>query len=404
MAREDRRSLSILVGTVTISLALSATTTWHSHAGADLRERPDRTWMTNGKVFALVRAGDMLVIGGRFTKLLPPRGSDSSPIAVRNLAAIDIDTGRPLAFASEVTGADAEVRALAVADGRLYIAGMFSGLGGSAAKNIGAVRLADASRVASFSPAISGRVYALLASSSRLYAGGAFGRVDGAPRAKLAAWDMPAGDLSQSWRPQTTSGAVRDLEFDASRDSIFIAGAFSAMTQGGADFERATLAKVDTDDGRLRPWTPQGVVGDPMTTWAVDATQRRLHGGLGRGPNYAASFKAKGATGERIWRLPLTGNVQAVELSGGGSSLYLGGHFGLNGRSQRVCGSEIRGLLAVNPSTGAPRCRWLPRLAPFDQNYNGPWAMVVTGNGVWIGGGWTKIGGLEQRNIALFSR
>lgn len=404
MARARRKSRLVPALLLASTMALSLAVVQQPTAGAELRERPDRTWMANGKVFALARAGNMLLIGGRFSKLLPPRGSAASPIAVRNLAALDIDTGRPLAFAPQVAGPDAEVRALAVADGRLYVGGMFSTLAGSAAKNIGAVRLADASRVASFSPAMHGPVYALLASTSRLYAGGAFGRVDSAPRAKLAAWDMPAGGLSKEWRPQTASGAVRDLEFDVSKSSIFIAGAFSAMTQEGTDFKRTTLAKADAGDGRLLPWSPRRVVGDPQTAWAVDATRRRLHGGFGRGSNYAASFRSGGPTGDRTWRFPVTGNVQTVELSAGGSRLYVGGHFGLNGRSQRLCGTQVRGLLAVNPSTGTPQCRWLPRIAPFDHNYNGPWAMIETGRGLWVAGGFTTIGGREQRNIARFPK
>ena len=385
------------------SLAVSTMGTYRAAAEAALRERPDRTWMTNGKVFALVQAGNMLILGGRFTELLAPRGSAEAPIAVSNLAALDIETGRPLPFAPKVGGTDAEVRALAIADGRLYVGGSFSSLGGSAAENIGAVRIADSSRLTSFNPAVRGPVYALEATVERLYAGGAFGRVDGAPRARLAAWDMPAGNLSRSWAPRTTSGAVRDLELDASGSSIFIAGAFDAMTQAGTDFERRTLAKVDAGTGRLRDWTPAGVIGDPQTAWAVHATRRRLHGGFGRGPNYAASFEAEGAVGDRVWRFAATGNVQTVELSPDGSRLYVGGHFGLNGRRQAHCGSDARGLVVVDPDTGAPLCEWLPRLAPFDHNYNGPWAMIVTRGGLWVGGGWLRIGGLEQRNIAHFS-
>lgn len=373
-------------------------------AAAALRERPARTWMTDGKVFALVRTGNMLIIGGRFAKLLPPRGSDVAPIAVTNLAALDAVTGEPLPFSPRVSGPDAQVRALAVADGRLYVGGSFSRLGGSVAQNIGAVRLADGGRVGSFAPSVRGPVYALLANAQRLYAGGAFGRVDGAPRGKLAAWEMPGGALSTTWRPKTTSGAVRDLEFDASRGSIFIAGAFSAMSQGGSQFQRRTLAKVDAANGRLRGWKPAKIVGDPQTAWALDATRRDLHGGFGRGANYAASFRARGRTGDRRWRYATTGNVQSVELSIDGSRLFVGGHFGLNGRPQRVCGRQVRGLLTVDPRTGAPKCSWVPRLAPFQRNFQGVWAAVVMPGGLWVSGGWRSIGGLEQRNLAFFPR
>jgi hypothetical protein len=30
--------------------------------------------------------------------------------------------------------------------------------------------------------------------------------------------------------------------------------------------------------------------------------------------------------------------------------------------------------------------------------------MVATGNYLWVGGGWSKIGGVIQRNLARFTR
>jgi hypothetical protein len=94
--------------------------------------------------------------------------------------------------------------------------------------------------------------------------------------------------------------------------------------------------------------------------------------------------------------------VQAVELWGSGSRLYLGGHFGLTYRRQRVCGRNVRGLVSVRPGTGKPFCDWLPRLAPFSANYNGPWVILAVGNRLWVGGGWGSIGGRRQSNLALF--
>ena len=96
------------------------------------RKRPDRTWMTNGKVYAMVRAGDKILVGGAFTELLPPRGSTKSPITVRNLAAIDISTGSPVrSWRPRVLGADAAVRALAVSGGTVYVGGSFETLAGA---------------------------------------------------------------------------------------------------------------------------------------------------------------------------------------------------------------------------------------------------------------------------------
>lgn len=390
---------------VVIALASSLVTTLAGPAvsvSATPRKRPDRTWMTNGKVYAMVRAGDKILVGGAFTKLLPPRGSSKKPVTVRNLAAIDISTGAPVrSWRPRVLGADAAVHALAVSGGTVYVGGSFDTLAGTAVQSMGAVRLSDGTAVAGFVPAISGKVYTLLASPDRLYAGGAFGRVDGAGRLKLAAWDLPSRDLTGEWRPRAVGGSVRDMTFDASGNSIFLGGAFNEMAQTGSTYPRESVAKVDAQTGALRAWAiPEGKVGKPQVAWSLEATASRLHGGFGRGPNFAASFKAGGAVGTRYWRLPLVGNVQSVELSPNGKRLFLGGHFGLAELQQRKCGRPLRGLISVRPSTGRVFCDWIPRLEPFGSNFNGPWTMLAIGNRLWVGGGYVRIGGVEQQNLA----
>jgi hypothetical protein len=369
------------------------------------KERADRTWMVDGKVFALARHAGRLYIGGRFTQLQPPRGSGAAPMPAHNLAAIDLASGEPVrSWRPDVGGADATVHALAIEGGAVYVGGRFASLGGSPVANLGAVTLAGGDAIGGFAPAVSGRVYALLASPDRLYAGGAFGRVDGLSRAKLAAWNLPSRSLTQAWKPRALGGAVRDLAFDAGHGAVFIAGAFDAMAQGGSTFTRESVAKVDAATGSLSSWQiPVGQVGSPQTGWDVSATASRLHGGFGRGPNFAASFDATGNVGTRIWRFGVVGNVQAVELSPGGSRLYLGGHFGLGRLQQQICGKNLRGLISVDPATGAPFCDWIPQLAPFGGNFNGPWALEAVGQRLWVGGGWGKVDGLRQRNLARFT-
>ncbi len=143
---------------------------------------------------------DLLLVGGAFTSLLTPSGSFASPIAVSNLAAISVSTGVPIAgWAPAVGGTGANVRALAVCAGTVYIGGSFTAIDGTAVQNLAQVDATTGAVDTSFAPVVDKAVLTLLASDTRLYAGGAFGKVDGENRAKLAAWDLPSGTLSPQW-------------------------------------------------------------------------------------------------------------------------------------------------------------------------------------------------------------
>lgn len=403
-----RRALvtSLLLVSTLHALTAGATSVLATSVGSAqrIREHPDRTWMVDGKVFALVRSGGVLYLGGRFTQLLPPRGSDASAIPASNLAAIDLSSGEPIAgWRPQVRGPDAVVHALAVTGDRVVVGGSFDSLAGSPAANLGAVTALGGDRISGFAPQVAGRVYALEATTELLYAGGAFGKVDARSRSKLAAWSLPTWELSRDWRPRAVGGAVRDLEPAPRGRALFVAGAFSQMAQEGSTFWRESVAKVDAGDGSLARWhTEPGRIGVPQTAWSVEARRRRVHGGFGRGPNFAASFVGVGDEGTRIWRYALPGNVQTVELSPDGSRLFLGGHFGLGARDGRACGEDLRGLVSVDPATGEPFCDWIPQLAPFVDNFDGPWTMLAVGDELWVGGGWGTIDGVQQRGLARF--
>src|SRR5918992_1571830 len=60
-------------------------------------ETPDTTWHLNGPAWAIVKAGDTIYIGGRFTQLREnPLNEEGGQVKnVGNLAAIDATTGAP---------------------------------------------------------------------------------------------------------------------------------------------------------------------------------------------------------------------------------------------------------------------------------------------------------------------
>src|SRR5919112_976597 len=116
-----------------------------AHAALGLRDTPDKTWMTNGIVYdqALSEDGQTLYIGGKFTQLRPPAGTPGTAQPVNDVAAIDVATGAPVsAFKPAVTSNDGTtpaVRTLAVRNGRVYVGGRFTTVGGQARLNLAAV-------------------------------------------------------------------------------------------------------------------------------------------------------------------------------------------------------------------------------------------------------------------------
>jgi Domain of unknown function (DUF5122) beta-propeller len=377
-----------------------------------LSTTPDDTWMTNGKVYAtaLSEDGSTLYIGGKFTSVREnPPGTEGLSRRVSNLAAINLEDGKALRWKPQVTGDGAVVHSLAVKDGRVFIGGNFTAVGGEPRKNLAAVDATDGS-VDPFAPQVGGAnsyVYALLAGDSKLYIGGAFNTVDGQSRWKLAAFDLATGALDPVWRP-TAEGRVRDLEFASDRASIFVAGGFSSMMgSDGTEDARQSVGRVHADTGNLHPWEiPSGTIIGPQTGWDLTATPTMLYGGFGAGPNYLAAFNlTTGNLGTQAWRFNTVGNVQTVALSADGSRLFFGGHFGIARLRQSVCGGtdNLRGLASVNPLNGRIRCDWLPSIEGRDPNWVGPWALTTTDAHLWVGGGFTGISGVEQRNLARFT-
>jgi hypothetical protein len=133
-----------------------------------------------------------------------------------------------------------------------------------------------------------------------------------------------------------------------------------------------------------------------------------VYGGFGAGPNFAAAFRINPANplldGTRAWRWDTVGNVQTIALSPDGTRLFLGGHFGTNALEQNVCGDQpLSGLASVNPATGSIYCDWIPQLDPSKDNGNGAWTLTTTGTHLWVGGGFTHVSGVDQRDLARFT-
>jgi hypothetical protein len=369
-----------------------------------LSTAPDQTWRTNGRVLALAQLGDTIYFGGRFTKVISPTGKRHDAL---NLAAFEMSTGAWIpTFRPSVTGSasmtqPAEVKTLGVStDGMwLYVGGKFDTINGQPATNLAAVDTASGETVdPGFVPVVRPVVHTILVGSDRIYFGGQFTWVKNRRRSNLAAL-LPDGTLDPSWQP-SADGVVRTLELAADGNTIFVGGEFENMNGQS----RSSVARVTTDTGALDSWAvPSGVIVDQIA-WDLLATPTRLYGGFGTGPNYAAAFRLDlGPVGAQVWRKGYVGNIQALSLHPDGSRLFVAGHHGTGRLQQQQCGTNLRGLMMVNPATGDTDCSWIPQLEPWGNNYIGAWALLGTDTQLWVGGKFTSISGVLQGAIARYT-
>ena len=386
-----------------------------AHAALGLRETPDQTWMTNGIVYAsdLSADGKTLYIGGKFSSVREkPAGTTGKTLAVNNVAAINVATGTAISTWRPNVAGDAnvaaEVRALEVRNGKVYIGGKFTAVNGQPRRNLAAVD-AGSGAVGAFSSTVgtdTSVVYTLASDASRLYIGGKFQAVNGVGRGNLAAVNPTSGAVDTVWKPRANE-LVRELQFDASGGTIFAAGRFDSVSSNGTTAGRQSVARFSTATGNVTPWAiPTGTIDNPMTAWDITVTPTRLFGSFGLGPNYSAAFRLdNGDTGNQVWRYGLVGNPQTSTISPDGTRLIVGGHFGINPLDQQVCGGRyLKGIVALNPANGAVDCSWIPTLDQRTRpSYDGAWTMQTIGDYVWVGGRFISVSGVKQSNLARFT-
>src|SRR5215213_1836903 len=240
-------ALSVLAVVLVIQAILGAS------PALALSETPGNSYMTDGKVYATALSEDrkVLYIGGEFTEV---RQRSGVSYKVSNVAAINVKTGAAIRTWRPKVGSDTSY------------------------------------------------VFALEAGERKLYAGGGFSKVNGAPRKNLAAFSLKTGALDRHWKPKTTkaptckdpkcSHKVRALDLASGRRSIFVGGSFSHVSgTNGKGAPRQSVARLYTATGNLHPWKiPSGTIQAPQTAWDLTATRTRLYGGFGSRVNYVTAF------------------------------------------------------------------------------------------------------------------
>jgi hypothetical protein len=403
--RTFSRRLVVLLAVAAIAISVLAASP--ASASPSLNPEPDDTWMTNGHVFSVIRHGDYIYVGGKFTKVL--RSPTGAFFRATNLARFDATTGvGDPSWTPDVTGADmskTEVRGLAAAGGKIWVGGTFQAVDGLARRNLAAVSpdtgTVDPTVDALVGSATSSGVRAMVASSTKVYVGGGFLTVDGKNRRNVAALDL-TGELDPTWKPKT-EGIVRSLAFSSDGATVFVGGGFRTVA-GSLDSvfsPRDTVARFDATSGSLHPWAiPAGTVPNGEIAADLAVTGERITVAY-LGSNWLRSFHLdQGNNGQQAWVDKLGGDPQTVAMLGA-DQIVVGGHFSQVNQERR------RRIALVNLADGSLDPTWNPEVlcdpTVTDRECAGPWDLLVDENHLYVGGGFYQTGGLTRTNFARFT-
>jgi hypothetical protein len=371
--------------------------------------KPDVTWQTNGRVSAIVVAGDgTTYLGGQFTAVRPAGVCNgcAGTVTRNHLAAFDSNGNLITKWDPNPNG---NVSALAISpvDGTVIAGGDFTTVNGGVARSrlAGFAPAGGAATVRSWTANASATVTALSVSGSTLYAGGKFTSIAGGTRTRLAAFTLGSGTLSLNgtWKPKA-SATVNALAVAADGSGrVFAGGAFATVNGATASH----FAALNGSTGALTGWAS----APPGPVLKIAVTSTRVFVGEGGSGGQVGGYDQ--STGAFKWRVQTDGDVQAIALTG--SELYVGGHFnnvcggdGGGSGAPFVCNTSIarKHLCSVNTTTADPlgvnAASALTAWNPKANSNLGVFAMTADGARLDVGGDFTTIGGTSQQGFARF--
>lgn len=272
----------------------------------------------------------------------------------------------------------------------------------------------------------------------------------GVARDKLAAITLSSGALDTSWVGPGLDGPVDVMRL--SGDALFVGGNWNTVTSGGSTYFQAKVMKLSAATGAFdtafrptanptptdippsgRVWallvlnngnivlggdfgdingvqsTKRIAVVDPTTgapvagfasganngtttatilDLATDGT--RIYKAVGGGGGACTAVNA--SSGAKVWSIHSNGNMQSVRVVG--STVYCGGHFSGTGSF----GGQTRSKIAAVDAATGTILPW----APVINSALGVWSMGSDDTRLYLGGDFTKAGGVAQQHFAMW--
>ena len=329
-----------------------------------------------GAVYATVRSGNTLYIGGTFTYVAGQ--------ARNRLAAIDLTNDAVTSWNPNVNNT---VRALALdtVNGLIYAGGDFTTVNGATTRNRLAALSTSTATASAWNPNMNNLVYALAfdPAGGLVYASGSFTTVNGATtRNRLAALSTSTATAT-AWNPNMNN-LVYALAFDPAGGLVYASGSFT--TVNGAT-TRNRLAAIATATGTATAWDPNA--NNITQSIALDAANGLLYAGGdfttvngATTRNRLAALSTSTATATS-WNPNVASTVNALALDAGNGFVYATGAF------TTVGGLTRNRIAAVSSSTGLPS-EWNP-------NLNNTGRALALGGGQVVAGGDFNLSGPRER-------
>ncbi|WP_460526273.1 PKD domain-containing protein [Flindersiella endophytica] len=377
----------------------------------------------DGRVLAVVEAGDLMVLGGRFSQVSSPDGQTT--YNRDNLVAFDKHTGQvSTAFAPHTDG---DVEALVVsADGNsVYVGGRFDTIDGQGPRTLARLSLSDGTPVPGFTaPSLNGRINDLKLSDGRLWIAGNFGYVADRLQPALATLNAATGAFDSFTRvqfaePREEGQGLQVLKFDITPDGDRLVAIGNFTTIDGQSRYQAGVLDLSGPSATVADWQTQFFT--TACSGAFDSYMRDVDfspdgayfvivttGSYGGGPPGACDTSSRfetSATGQAIqptW-VEYTGGDTTLSVAVTGAAVYTGGHFRWQNNpyagDQAGRGAVDRpGLASLDPVNGVPYT-WNPTrtlgVGVFD--------ILATDEGIWVASDTDRIGDwLYRGRIAFF--
>jgi hypothetical protein len=267
------------------------------------------------------------------------------------------------------------------ADGTTYVGGDFRRIGLTSGQGLALDALSGRPAAPGYA-VITGRVTAAAPDGSGgWYIGGEIQRIGTTDKWGLA-HVRADGSLDPNWNPQP-NGAVNAIA--VMNGVVYIGGIFGTVNGQ----LRPSLAAIDAASGALTAWNP----GPDRGIWTIAAANGTIYVGgtfsaIGGFPrNHVAAIDA--FANVLPWDPNADGTVAKLAVSG--STVYVGGFF-------KTISGQPRAMLAAIGATSGKATAWNPSSTPCTACEVK--AIAVSGNTVYVGGGFTQIGSAARSGLA----